>query len=643
MGKTFTYLLTSVCLFLSLPLLAQQPEAFKFTGTNYIVGQDPINASGEFTVEFWAFIPSSSEDGNAHQIIAEGEPAVDGNQPVTFYVGYGPDGFIYVGDTWGNTGIKMPFDTWTHFAVTYDDNAFLTSVYLNGVLQIATNNFFGFEDGNPLTIGTSADLTAPLFTGAIQDVAVYDAPRTAAQIKADMFSPNLSDGSLTMFYSMNDPEETTVTNTSLAGNSQNGTIFGDGTDAANSYAPSPVQFSSNALTFDGVNAAVAIPGNNAYDLDPTNGGTIELWVNPATLSSNFATLLGNRGNGTVRYSIHLSSTQVGIDMGSGVNAINLPDTLTTTGVWHHMAFVNTGSATSVYINGNLLGSISGSFGTATLQQLTLGQAVNASGNETAFNGSLDEVRIWNIPRSPTDILANMNNTLTGTETGLVAEFGFDEGVPGGNNSGLTTTLDNSSTGNFGTLQSFTLAGTNANFVLHTLTSVPLPLTLTRFTANRDNDASVLQWVTAQEQNTLDFVVQRSTDGQTYSSIGTVAAAGNSSSARNYEFTDQTPQPNANYYRLKQTDIDGTFTYSPVNVVNFPVSGQLIWYATGAASVEVYYSHGNNEFYTLVDASGRLLKLGQLSGGKTQISGLPAGIYFVRIATNTGPLVTKIVL
>ena len=643
MGKTFTYLLTSVCLFLSLPLLAQQPEAFKFTGTNYIVGQDPINASGEFTVEFWAFVPSSSEDGNAHQIIAEGEPAVDGNQPVTFYVGYGPDGFIYVGDTWGNTGIKMPFDTWTHFAVTYDDNAFLTSVYLNGVLQIATNNFFGFEDGNPLTIGTSADLTAPLFTGAIQDVAVYDAPRSGAQIKADMFSPNLSDGSLTMFYSMNDPEETTVTNTSLAGNSQNGTIFGDGTDAANSYAPSPVQFSSNALTFDGANAAVAIPGNNAYDLDPTNGGTIELWVNPTTLSSNFSTLLGNRGNGTVRYSIHLSSTQVGLDMGSGVNAINLPDTLTPTGVWHHMAFVNTGSVTNVYINGNLLGSISGSFGTATLQQLTLGQAVNASGNETAFNGSLDEVRIWNTQRSPTDILANMNNTLTGTETGLVAEFGFDEGVPGGNNTGLTTTLDNSSTGNFGTLQSFALAGTNANFVLHTLTSVPLPLTLTRFTANRDNDASVLQWETAQEQNTLDFVVQRSSDGQTYSSIGTVAAAGNSNSARNYEFTDQTPQPNANYYRLKQTDIDGTFTYSPVNVVNFPVSGQLIWYATGAASVEVYYSHGNNEFYTLVDASGRLLKLGQLSGGKTQISGLPAGIYFVRIATNTGPLVTKIVL
>ena len=639
MGKNYTFLLTFACLFLSSPLLAQQPEAFQFTGSNFIVGQDPIEASGEFTVEFWAFVPSTSMDANAHQLISEGQPGI------TFYVGYGPDGFIYVGDAWGNTGVKMPFDTWTHFAVTYDDNSFITSLYLNGVLQTTTNSF-GFEDGNPLTIGISADLTTTTpFVGAIQNVAVNDLPRSAAQIKADMFNPDLSDTHLTMFYSMNVANEastTTVTNTSYTGNSEDGTINGD--NGSNSYMASPVQFSSNALAFDGVNAAVTIPGNNAYDLSSTTGGTIELWVNPTTLSSDFATLLGNRGNNTVHYSIHLSSTQVGLDMGSGVNAINLPDTLTPTGVWHHMAFVNTGSLTNVYINGNLLGPIPGSFGSATLQQLTLGQALTPGANETAFNGSLDEVRIWNTQRTAADIQGNMNNTLAGTETGLVAEFGFDEGVPGGNNAGLTTSLDNSPTGNEGTLSpSFALSGTTSNFILHTLSSVPLPLTLTRFTANRDDNQSVLQWETAQEQNTLDFVVEHSTDGKTYTPIGIVDAAGNSTSARDYGFTDRTPQPNANYYRLKQTDINGQFTYSPVCVVNFPVSGQLIWYATGAASVEVYYSQGNNEVYTLVDASGRLLKEGQLSGGKTQISGLPAGIYFVRIATNTGPLVTKIIL
>jgi hypothetical protein len=225
----------------------------------------------------------------------------------------------------------------------------------------------------------------------------------------------------------------------------------------------------------------------------------------------------------------------------------------------------------------------------------------------------------------------------------VGEFGFDEGVPAGNNLGLTTTLDNAATGNNGNLQFFALAGSASNFTLHTLNSVPLPLTLTRFTASRDDDESLLQWETAQEQNTLDFVIERSTDGLTYNPIGTVDAAGNSTNTLDYSFTDKTPQPNANYYRLKQTDIDGTFTYSPVCVVNFPVANRLIWYATGAASVEVNLSQGANEYYTLVDASGRLLRLGQLSGGKTQISGLPAGIYFIRIATNTGPLVTKIVL
>ena len=632
MGKSYTFLLLSLCLFLSTPLLAQT-EAFKFTGSNYIVGLNPIDplpSSSDFTVEFWAYV---NFDGQAHQIISEGEAGA------TFYVGYGSDGLIYVGDAWGNTGVQMPFGSWTHFAVTFNSNNFIAVLYINGV-QVASNSSFAFGDISNFTIGTSPDLSAPLFTGAIQDLAVYYDPiRSQSQIKADMFNTNLSDPSLMLFYSMNDPSGTSITNTAASGNTYIGSIQGD--DGTNSYVASPVQFSSNGLTFDGNNAKVTVPTVSAYDLSAATGGTIELWVNPATPPSGFATLVGNGVPGDVRFSILLSSTQVGLDMGSGVNALNLPDTFTTSNVWHHMAFVNTGSATTVYINGNLLGSIPGSFGTGTNENLIFGQPVTSSGS--AFNGSLDEIRIWNTQRTQPQIQGNMNNTLTGIETGLVGEFGFDEGVPGGNNTGLTTTLDNSSTGNSGTLQFFALAGTAANFTLHTLTSVPLPLTLTRFTANRDNDESILQWQTASEQNTLDFVIERSPDGQTYTPIGTVNAAGNSTAAKDYSFDDRTPQPNANYYRLKQTDVDGQFTYSPVCVVNFPVNGKLIWYNTGAHSAEVALSQGNNEFYSLSDASGRMIRLGQLSGGKTQFAGLPAGIYFVRIATNTGPLVTKIVL
>src|SRR6202012_1627482 len=128
-----------------------------------------------------------------------------------FYVGYDNNGIINIGDLWGATGVPMPFGTWTHFAVTFDDNSFATTLYINGV-QAAVNYGFAFEDGNPLTIGTSADLTAPLFTGEIQNVAVYSLPRSASQIKADMFSTNLGDATLAMFYSMNDPSGTTVIN-----------------------------------------------------------------------------------------------------------------------------------------------------------------------------------------------------------------------------------------------------------------------------------------------------------------------------------------------------------------------------------------------------------------------------------------------
>ncbi|HWB91796.1 MAG TPA: LamG-like jellyroll fold domain-containing protein [Puia sp.] len=646
MRKKSTFLLAVVCLTMTPPLWAQN-NAFKLTGSNYITGQDPIDANNQFTVEFWAFIPFSSNDGNPHQLISEGQLGQ------AFYIGFDEYGVITAGDNWAgtglnSTGISMPFGAWTHFAMTFDNSIFVTTLYINGQIAAQSSNF-GFQGGaNDFTIGTSVDLSAALFAARIQNLAVYDYPRDQATIKADMFaSPDLSSPDLTLYWSMNTPDLTTVDNTAATtGASQNGLIIGD--DGSNSYVSSPVQYSTNALTFNGGSNQVVINANAAYDLAGTYGGTVEFWMNPSSVSTDFATILGVRGDDGVRYSLHLSSTQLGIDNGTDIamTTLDLPDTLQTTGVWHHWAFVYNGSnKTSVYLNGVLLGSIDGTFNNQPGEQLTFGQAYDATlgFNETAFNGSLDEVRFWNYPRTATDIQANMGNTLTGTESGLVGEFSFDEGVPGGDNTGLTTSLDNSVTGNSGTMQFFSLTGASSNFTLHTLSAVPLPLTLTQFTADKDGNESLLQWQTAQEQNTGSFIIQRSTDGQTYTSIGSVDAAGNSHTVRSYSYTDRNPQPNANYYRLKESDLDGNFTYSPIRVVNFPVSGRLIWYTTGHASVEVYLQHGANEYYTLSDMSGRLLRLGQLSGGKMQVSGLPAGAYVVRITTNTGPLVTRIIL
>ncbi len=658
MRRSFTFLPLLVCLAFPLPTTAQN-LALNLTGSNYVQGNpgiEVIPANGSFTVEFWAYVPSL--DGNNHIFLSEGLPGAG------FYMGYNSTGKLILGDEWTDpVNFTMPSGQWTHLAMVFSTQSSIPSLYVNGAhLQDFTGGYFYLDDGTSLMIGavpSSVDeITPTLFlTGRMDELRVWSTARTAQQIKAGMLSTtNTADPTLAAYYNMDDGS-TILTNRAGAyppglldnniplENADN-TIVTIG-EAANFWAPSPVQFGNNGLTFDGVDDQVVIPANSKYDLA---SGTVEFWVNPSSLSSTFSTVLGNRGSGGVRYSFHLSSTQIGVDNGSGTINTLTPATPVPTGTWTHLAFVNDATQTTVYINGVSAGTIPGGFNTLVSNEpLTVGFANTPGAGEGPFAGGIDEVRLWSTQRQAADILSTMGNTLTGTETGLVGQFSFDMGAPGADNTGMKVALDNTANNNHGTLTNFSLLSTtpSSNFVLHTLNDNPvsLPVSLVVFTATRQNNEAVLQWETAQEENSGSFIIERSSDGESFGAIGTVAAAGNSSSARNYEFTDQTPQPNANYYRLKQTDIDGTFTYSPVKVVNFPVSGQLIWYATGAALGRgLLLQQGSNEQYTLSDLAGHTLRLGQLSNGRTDISGLPAGLYIVRIVTaNNQVLDTKILL
>jgi len=106
--------------------------------------------------------------------------------------------------------------------------------------------------------------------------------------------------------------------------------------------------------------------------------------------------------------------------------------------------------------------------------------------------------------------------------------------------------------------------------------INLPVTLVDFHALQQPDRTVaLQWETAQEQNSRYTEVQRSADGKTYSAIGQVAAAGNSSLPRDYAFTDQSPLSGRGFYRLKMVDIDGSFKYSKILQVTTGATGAVI--------------------------------------------------------------------
>lgn len=96
----------------------------------------------------------------------------------------------------------------------------------------------------------------------------------------------------------------------------------------------------------------------------------------------------------------------------------------------------------------------------------------------------------------------------------------------------------------------------------------LPIELLSFTATANNADADLDWKTATELNNSHFEVQRSADGRNFENIGRVAGNGTTSEVINYDFTDQEPSSGKNYYRLKQVDFDGSFDYSPVEVVTF---------------------------------------------------------------------------
>lgn len=96
----------------------------------------------------------------------------------------------------------------------------------------------------------------------------------------------------------------------------------------------------------------------------------------------------------------------------------------------------------------------------------------------------------------------------------------------------------------------------------------LPINLLIFNAKViDNNKVRLDWVTASEENNDYFTVLKSTDAVLYKPIGQIKGAGNSNDYRYYEFVDEEPIMQQTYYRLKQTDYDGNFSYSDVKVVS----------------------------------------------------------------------------
>lgn len=166
---------------------------------------------------------------------------------------------------------------------------------------------------------------------------------------------------------------------------------------------------------------------------------------------------------------------------------------------------------------------------------------------------------------------------------------------------------------------------------------PLAVTLLDFTGRSKKDYNFLSWHTAMEKNNDRFILERSTDGYLFAGIGTIyskAASGYSSAELSYNYSDRTMVEPVNYYRLKQFDKDGRFSYSAVVRLERNAAGGSIVIAPNPATGKVWlYIAGAFEKagFQVTDITGRVLRTGQITQEETEIDmrAFAAGIYIIR--------------
>lgn len=186
---------------------------------------------------------------------------------------------------------------------------------------------------------------------------------------------------------------------------------------------------------------------------------------------------------------------------------------------------------------------------------------------------------------------------------------------------------------------FTLATTN-------MASTPLPVELIAFDATAQNDHVHLAWTTATEQNNASFTVERSMDLEQWTEVASVPGAGTSFSPIHYTTRDGSPLNGTSYYRLKQTDLDGSSELSDAVPVHYASDiGISIHPVPCRDRVQIHSADASVLLVQLYSMTGQEIPIRALhSGADVQLdtSTLAPGAYSIRVWTSSGPYTTTII-
>jgi hypothetical protein len=192
----------------------------------------------------------------------------------------------------------------------------------------------------------------------------------------------------------------------------------------------------------------------------------------------------------------------------------------------------------------------------------------------------------------------------------------------------------------------TTTGFNGSGIVCSPVQITLPVVFETFTAARISSGIQLTWLISSETGTSYYDVERSNDGERFTSIGTVNASGTKVGNRQYSFIDKAVNMSQAFYRLKIVDVDTRITYSTIRYVGI---GQE------KLNLSVYPNPANERITVILPANWKneekrivfINATGQVVVDKTvtdlqndfNVSRLPSGVYLVKAVTGTGKQLT----
>jgi len=426
-------------LMLPFAVFGQFGNAVSFNGTsNYGVRQVPVTGVAEITMESWMNIHSSTGSG------------------ILFYYGntggrgfglYRVNNVIYYlagGKVLKSTGLAIPPDEWHHWAISRGGIGDIKIFKDGNVAYIDTLGANNNISSDSLYIGGRAGTE---FTHAeFDEFRFWTIDRSASEILANkkvIIESNSTNLRVNYHFDESNGAVTALDATTFS----NKLALRNGP----TYAASGLTISNTkSVQFNGVSSRVRVT-----DLAPQNGSaipnafkisgtaiTLEAWVNLAALPTigteylvmgrsataslntdpyySYALRIKNE-SGNARFNFHLSDGTEGSSFGSTADTVAIE-----TGKWYHLAGTFDGSSSKIYVNGQLKS-----------ENITSGNSISSGeigfyiGGTVVgfFNGLIDEVRLWNVTRSSTEINLSKDSPLFGYETGLAGYWPFETSTP----------------------------------------------------------------------------------------------------------------------------------------------------------------------------------------------------------------------